>query len=1180
MKSTKKRWTKVAKISVDENISLDKHNTSISSIGSSNATLRTNLSKGSGWLDGSFRGTRSPLGLSTDGTPHPAELAGYSLDDFIDTVRAVSDSVHETDKKGASVAHYLAMKGRKDLLEHALICGADFKAQDSSGDTPLHWAVRGNSSDALHCLVYAGADLSELNNHKMTPLHLACQLNLPDMVEAICSHDKIDVNLPGEYGQTPLHYCALSDSLEAAQILLKFKARLCIRDNNGVYVIHCAATHASRKVLQLLLDQAEAAGYTRDIVLKMKDKENNTALHSAVNSGSEEAVRVCIEFGSPIDVLQEDDSTPLHLAASQGSLPLVKLLLSPPASDTTLSNCDVELMTPLHRAAMFDHVDVADFLIEKGADVDSVDKTGCSPLLRAVSRGSINTAKLLIGKYGADCNLLDCSNRNILHLAVQSGKNLKAYGLVASEKAIHVLLNNVDSSGCTPIHYATRDGNIQSLQSLIELGATVNLKNNQKQSPLHFAARYGRYNSCRRLLDSAIGPNIINDVDGAGMTALHIASLSGHSKVISMLILRGALLHRDYKGRTPLHLAAMGGYLDSVQTLLNTHRYLLDQVDDNGDTAMQLAAKENQPSSVDFLLTAGADLILNNDKLGLMSVVIGCNNEDVAMAIISHDRGEEAFAMFVRSDREALRKLIGKMPLVYKKMLDRSVTTSADTPTSPDYWVLYEFKFLQLPLEERIKNKKDGFPTNPLCALNMAVEHDQMGILSHPVCLEYLNHKWKSYGLLIHFTGTTIYLAFLACLTFLAINCSSNTHANETTSNVTMEATDEPNPTMECMMTISVYIATGFCVLSVLKEFAQMCHERFRYFIDWNNYLEWGLYTSTLLFVIPFLLGSDFNDMSDMQRQSGAFAAFLGWFVMLLLEQRIEVIGIYVVMFQVILTTLVQVLAVFLGLIIAFAMAFFVLLKDEENKAFESVPISIFRVFAMTLAEIDFINSFVYPAMDSDDQTMPYPETTYFFLALLLIFLTIILMNLMIGLAVGDIASVQQDAKLKNLAKQVELYTEMEGKIPARILEYVNKDYVVNFSNIRCKLKRSKARKLWKEVRNGKCDKTSKSGDHMMSCVKGLPIKKDNNNKNTEMTSITKKMTSLSSQLEKQSDILRLIMQKMDINTEADQDEGVSPSADGVANPRFDFRQVVSAAQRNQPRIKSASATGHPGKSV
>ena len=54
---------------------------------------------------------------------------------------------------------------------------------------------------------------------------------------------------------------------------------------------------------------------------------------------------------------------------------------------------------------------------------------------------------------------------------------------------IKVLLNDMDNRGCTPIHYATRDGNIKSVQSLIELGATVNLKDFQKQSPLHFAAK-------------------------------------------------------------------------------------------------------------------------------------------------------------------------------------------------------------------------------------------------------------------------------------------------------------------------------------------------------------------------------------------------------------------------------------------------------------------------------------------------------------------------------------------------------------------------------------------------------------------------------------------------------------------------------------------------------------------
>ena len=44
---------------------------------------------------------------------------------------------------------------------------------------------------------------------------------------------------------------------------------------------------------------------------------------------------------------------------------------------------------------------------------------------------------------------------------------------------------------------------------------------------------------------------------------------------------------------------------------------------------------------------------------------------------------------------------------------------------------------------------------------------------------------------------------------------------------------------------------------------------------------------------------------------------------------RIDVIGIYVVMFYVILKTLVRVVLVFMGLFIAFAMALFILMKDE-----------------------------------------------------------------------------------------------------------------------------------------------------------------------------------------------------------------------------------------------------------
>ena len=45
-----------------------------------------------------------------------------------------------------------------------------------------------------------------------------------------------------------------------------------------------------------------------------------------------------------------------------------------------------------------------------------------------------------------------------------------------------------------------------------------------------------------------------------------------------------------------------------------------------------------------------------------------------------------------------------------------------------------------------------------------------------------------------------------------------------------------------------------------------------------------------------------------------------------------------------------------------------------------------------------------------------------------------------IGLAVGDIAEVQYNARLKRLAMQVELHTELENKLPKQILVYGEKD--------------------------------------------------------------------------------------------------------------------------------------------
>lgn len=70
-----------------------------------------------------------------------------------------------------------------------------------------------------------------------------------------------------------------------------------------------------------------------------------------------------------------------------------------------------------------------------------------------------------------------------------------------------------------------------------------------------------------------------------------------------------------------------------------------------------------------------------------------------------------------------------------------------------------------------------------------------------------------------------------------------------------------------------------------------------------------------------------------------------------------------------------------------------------------------------------------------------------------MILMPILLMNLLIGLAVGDIESVRRNAQLKRLAMQVVLHTELERKLPQMWLEKVDKLELIEYPNeTKCKL--------------------------------------------------------------------------------------------------------------------------------
>lgn len=69
------------------------------------------------------------------------------------------------------------------------------------------------------------------------------------------------------------------------------------------------------------------------------------------------------------------------------------------------------------------------------------------------------------------------------------------------------------------------------------------------------------------------------------------------------------------------------------------------------------------------------------------------------------------------------------------------------------------------------------------------------------------------------------------------------------------------------------------------------------------------------------------------------------------------------------------------------------------------------------------------------------------FSGLFMIFMPILLMNLLIGLAVGDIESVRRNAQLKRLAMQVVLHTELEQKLPKIWIEKADRTELIEYPN-------------------------------------------------------------------------------------------------------------------------------------
>lgn len=185
------------------------------------------------------------------------------------------------------------------------------------------------------------------------------------------------------------------------------------------------------------------------------------------------------------------------------------------------------------------------------------------------------------------------------------------------------------SDGKTLLILAARESDVILVRKLIAAGADVNATTENGGTALMFAAIPGDMEVQSALLEAGAD---VNAIGGFDWTALMVATVKGHTAAVRQLLARGAdpNLH-DIYGWTPLMRAVYENRADVAQALLERADTQLDARNDQGATALYLAAVKGNEPLVRALLLAGADpRMADRDGRTPETVAVAAGHEGVA----------------------------------------------------------------------------------------------------------------------------------------------------------------------------------------------------------------------------------------------------------------------------------------------------------------------------------------------------------------------------------------------------------------------------------------------------------------------------------------------------------------------------------------------------------------------
>ncbi len=459
-------------------------------------------------------------------------------------------------------ATLLSLLDRKDI---------DVDADRGDGSTALAWAAYSDDEHAVDLLLRAGADVDKASGfHGVTALMLACANGNSKIVAKLIDAGA-DPNKAQRNGETPLMTCADAGALDGARALVRAGADVNAKEgtDDQTALMWAVASRQGKLVRLLVKHGANVAARSR-----LKPKPEPYILSMSLDENIWPTTYPDTTRWQEV----EGGFTALYFAAQQGDIDSARILLE--------AGADIDAPHPEHGCALnvalaSGHEEFALFLIDKGADPNTADAWGATPLHYALYRGL-----LIINRYKpVDTEYLGWERHDmprVVAALLEKGADPSATIDKSYPYMEHPFIARgadlppqVSPVGATPLHLAAIAGDVESMKLLAPVsdpkaktigGATVFL----------LAAGGGvekRARSAATAVEAAkfaleIGGGSVNDyltdriLGGPGRdredmrTALHFASYLGWKDLIAFLADQGANLEaEDRYGATPLMIA-------------------------------------------------------------------------------------------------------------------------------------------------------------------------------------------------------------------------------------------------------------------------------------------------------------------------------------------------------------------------------------------------------------------------------------------------------------------------------------------------------------------------------------------------------------------------------------------------------------------------------------------------